>query len=66
MINSCLRLPDRYYTYVILLRANVELSWRELVLGYGLFVGSCVGESLMPWESVDGDRSGVNLGEDDV
>ncbi len=66
MINSYLWLLDRYYAYVILLCANIELSWKELVLRYGFFVGSCVGESLMPWESVDGDRSGVNLGEDDV
>lgn len=45
MINSCLWLLDGYYTCIILLCANVDSSWREHVLGYGFFIGSCVGLS---------------------
>ena len=43
--NSCLWLLDDFYAYVILLYANVESSWRELVFGYGFVLDSCVGES---------------------
>ena len=45
MDNSCLWLLDEYYAYVILLCANNESSWRDLVLGYSFLVDACVGES---------------------
>ncbi len=34
------------YMYVILFHANVESSWRKLVLGYGFLFDSCPGGAL--------------------
>ena len=51
---------DTMRIYLVLLCANNESSWKELVFGYGFLVEACVGE-LASRESVAGDGSGVNL-----